>query len=137
MRLALFNLTKIDAEKKSNNFKDLKFESSLNLKDIKKSENEFNNSNKVFLEIPFVWGVNYAPDIAKINFEGNLVVVEEKERAEKILNDWSEKKLSEEDRLKIFNIILRKSSVKAAFYEEELNLPLHFQVPSLKEAKKE
>jgi len=36
----------------------------------------------------------------------------------------------------LFNIILKKSTLKALQIEEELNIPLHMQLPSLKKQEK-
>ena len=42
------------------------------------------------------------------------------------------KNLPEEFRLSVFNLILKKSSLKALQLEEELNIPLHIAMPFLK-----
>ena len=46
---------------------------------------------------------------------------------------WNkDKKMPENFRMTLFNLILRKSSLKALQLEEEMNLPTHIQLPTLK-----
>ncbi|GAG20549.1 unnamed protein product, partial [marine sediment metagenome] len=52
--------------------------------------------------------------------------------AKDILKEWNDKKMSEDFRITLFNIILRKSNLKAIQLEDEMNLPIHIQLPSLK-----
>jgi hypothetical protein len=49
------------------------------------------------------------------------------------IKQWKQKKLPEEHRILIFNVILKKSNLKAMQLEDELNLPLHIPLPSVKE----
>ena len=45
-------------------------------------------------------------------------------------------KIPEEYKLTIFNIIMKKSNLKAIQLEDEMNLPLHISLPSIKEINK-
>ena len=49
-----------------------------------------------------------------------------------VLEDWKKKKLSDSFQEILFNIILRKANIKALELEEELNLPFHINLPSIK-----
>ena len=46
--------------------------------------------------------------------------------------DWKDKKMPDDFRNTLFNLILRKASLKALQLEEEMNLPIHMQLPTLK-----
>lgn len=75
---------------------------------------------------------------AEISFEGEIVLSVSKEESEQIMKSWEDKKLPPQFNLFIFNLILKRCSVRALQLEDELNLPSHMPMPSLKaEAKKE
>jgi hypothetical protein len=52
--------------------------------------------------------------------------------AKEVVKEVKEKKMSDEFKVSAFNFILRKVNLKAAQLEEDLGLPAHFQMPSLK-----
>lgn len=129
--------TKIYAEKLSNDFSNLKIETSLDITKIDELKNSNNQTKNRFLYIEFDYKINYGPKVAKIHFLGNLTISLDKEKAESLLKDWKNEKKIHPLKLIIFNIILSKANIKAIQLEDELNIPPHFKMPSLKEAKKE
>lgn len=129
MKLVGFNFTKIFIEKKSSKFKDLKINTSMNLKSIEESKQNLLKTGDQFLTIKFSYNINYEPGIAKIELEGTMVVSMDKKEAKEVLSQWKGKKLDEKYNLSFFNILLTKSNVKALELEEELNLPFHFKLP--------
>jgi len=131
MKLAGFNFTKIAIEKKKDDFKDLKIETQINLIEINEIKQELVKSKDSFLSVKFSYIINYLPGIATLEFEGKGVLVIDSRRARDILKDWKDKKLDDEFRTAVFNLIITKSNIKALQFEEELNLPLHFRLPSL------
>ena len=137
MKLAGLNFTKINVEKSKNDFKDLKINTSINLEEITEAKADLIKSKDIFLSIKFKYGINYDPEIAKIEFEGGILISVDQKTGKEILNDWKEKKVKDETRLILFNLILRKSNIKALQLEEEMNLPIHFKLPSLQMDKKE
>jgi hypothetical protein len=137
MRLVGFNFTKINLEKTSDNLKDLKIRTDINISDIKETKSELLKSSDGLIVVKFEYNINYEKDIALLKFCGNLVISIESKKAKEILNQWKDKKIPEDFRLSIFNVILKKSSLKALQFEEELNLPPHIPLPSFKSAEKE
>jgi hypothetical protein len=130
MKLAGFNFTKINVEKKKDSFKELKIDTKIDLLDLKEINSSLKSKDS-FIGISFNYEISYNPDLALIGFKGNILLALDSKQAKDILKDWKEKKISEEFRLLIFNLILRKANIKAIQLEEELNLPLHFQLPSI------
>jgi|APSaa5957512576_1039674.scaffolds.fasta_scaffold16704_2 hypothetical protein len=131
MKLAGFNFTKISVEKKKDNFKDLKLETKIDIEDVKEIKSNFLKSKDLFLTVKFAYDILYSPGIADLNFKGNILLAVDSKQAKEVLRDWKEKKISEEFRLIVFNLILKKSTIKALQAEEELNLPTHFRLPSI------
>jgi len=58
-------------------------------------------------------------------------------KSKEVLKKWKDKEIPEDFRLVLFNIILKKSSLRALQLEEEMNLPTHFPLPSIKIEKEE
>jgi hypothetical protein len=136
MRVIGFSFTKIDLEKKSDNIKDLKISTGINILEVKEAKSDFFNSSDEIIVIKFEYTIDYEKDIALLKFYGSLIISIEPKKAKEILKQWKDKKFPEEFRLSIFNIILRKSSLKALQFEEEFNLPPHIPLPSFKAEEK-
>lgn len=131
MKLAGFNFTKIVAEKKKASFKELKIDTKINILDMQEIKDESIKSKDSFLEVSFVYIINYLPGIANLEFEGKCALSVDQKQIKDILKDWKDKKIDDNFKVAIFNLILMKSNIKALQLEEELNLPLHFRLPSL------
>jgi len=137
MRLLGFNYNKINAERLSGPTSSIKINTNINLSSIEEVPSNFlKEENHQILSIGFKFNVVYEGNLAQINLSGILLVDMEKQKSDEILKQWVEKKLSEEFNLLIFNLILRKCTLKAIELEEELNLPLHMPLPSLGKSEK-
>ncbi|MBU4116672.1 MAG: hypothetical protein KKG94_02900 [Nanoarchaeota archaeon] len=138
MKIIGFNFNKISAEKTSNQIKGLKITTNIDISEIKEIESDFLKTKEELIEINFKYDVVYNTDIAKIEFKGNLIISLESKLKKDILKQWKDKTLSDELKLPLFNVILRKSNLRALQLEDEMNLPLHISLPMLrKEDKKE
>ncbi len=135
MKLIGFNFTKISVEKMGKISKDLKIDTSINIDSIDEVKNEMIKSKDLFLNIKFNYKINYNPKIALIDLSGNIAISVDSKLGKEIVKDWKSKKIDDNTRITIFNAILRKSNIKALQLEEEMNLPPHFQLPSLKAKK--
>lgn len=132
MKLAGFNFIKVNVEKKSSNLKDLKIDTKIDIRDIKLVETSMFKTEEKFLAIQFEYFIDYKENVAKVDLLGDIILSLENDLAEKVLSQWKEsKKMPEEFKIKLFNLILRKSTVKALQLEEEMNLPLHVPLPRL------
>jgi len=132
MRLVGFNFTKINIEKFSNKGKNLKINTKIDIPEIKTIKSDFFKIKEEIIQIKFSYNINYNPDIAKIELAGDLLLAVESKLAKDILKQWKDKEMSEDFRIDLFNIILRKSSLKALQLEDEMNLPAHISLPFLK-----
>jgi hypothetical protein len=135
MKLAGFNFTKIHAEKQKNQIKEIKIDSKINIASIESIKSDLINQKESLLGVEFDYSIKYK-NLATLEFKGNLVLVLDSKDANKIIKDFKNKKISDDFRISIFNIIMKKSSIKALQLEEELNLPYHFKLPSLRPEKK-
>jgi len=132
MKVVGFNFKKISVERLGEKVENLKINTKIDIPDIKNLKSEFIKTKDELLQINFVYTVDYEPNFAKIEFTGNFVIALDQKDAKDILKQWKDKKMSNELRINFFNIILRKSNIKALELEDEMNLPLHISFPSLK-----
>ena len=132
MRLIGFNFNKINISKFSNKFKDLKVNTNIDIKDIKEVNSNLFNTKEEFIGIRFNYNVVYDPKIAKIELAGDVLFAVESKISREILKKWKDKEMPEDFKVTLFNIILKKSNLKSLQLEDEMNLPLHINMPSIK-----
>ncbi|MFH1431024.1 MAG: hypothetical protein ABIG37_00965 [Nanoarchaeota archaeon] len=132
MKLIGFNFNKINIEKFSDDLKNLKIDTSLNISDIKELKQGIFKAKEDLILLDFKFTVDYSPKIAKLDFEGRIIFSLESKKAKEILKNWEKKKINDEFRIIAFNLILRKASIRALQLEEEMNLPPHLTLPLIK-----
>jgi len=139
MRIIGFNFTKISIEKlkESSELKEqLKINTKIDVPELTEVKSHILKTKEEIVGAKFIYGVNYNPDFAKVELEGRILIAVEPKIAKDIFKQWKKKKMPEDFRLLLFNVILKKSSLKALHLEEELNLPLHMPMPSFKKEQK-
>jgi len=137
MRIAGFNFKKISVEKLSEKTEELKINTKIDVLDIQDIKSDFIKAKDELLAIDFIYTVDYDPDFAKIEFKGNIVIAMDFREGKDVLRQWKDKKIANSFKVNLFNIILRKSNIKALELEDEMNLPLHIPFPSLKTEEQE
>jgi len=132
MRIIGFNFDKISGEKLSDKFENIKINTKIDISEIDPIKTDFLKGKEELIRVKFSYNINYDPDFAKIELIGNIILSIEPKIVKDILKQWKDKKMSEDFRIPLFNIILRKSNLRALQLEDELNLPIHIPFPSLK-----
>jgi hypothetical protein len=98
------------------------------------------------IRIDFTYAINYTDEdpkkskqLASIQFEGNILLTVSKEESKEILKNWKKKKPAASLKMAIFNLILKKCTIKALTMEEEIGIPPHHQhaIPQIRAKKKE
>jgi len=136
MKIIGFNFNKVCIEKLAENLKNLKINSNIDIKNVTKLKQELFHTKEEVMEIKFEYGVDYSPDIAKISLSGNIILLIDSKTSKKFIKEWKDKRIPEEYKLTIFNVIMKKSNLKAIQLEDEMNLPLHISLPSVREINK-
>ena len=134
MKVIGFNFTKLLAEKLEGNRNQLEINAEIDIFEIKSLKTDIFKAKEDLIEVKFKYNVEYNPKIAKIEFEGLIIFSLDQKLAKQVLKDWKKKKMQDDFRLILFNVILRKSTLKALELEDQLNIPLHISLPSLKRA---
>ena len=124
-----FNFTKISAEKFPEKVEKVNLKSNLNVSSINPVNSEVLNINDTLLGVDFNYNIDYKPNFAKIEFKGDLLVAVSKEQADSVIKEWENKKMPDDFKVKLFNLILRKISIKSLELEDEMGLPLHMSMP--------
>lgn len=138
MKLVSFNFDKINVERIANINEKLKIDTNIDISSIAKAESSlFNKGDEELIQVKFNYSINYKPDFAKIEFEGNLFIILTSKEAKELLKTWEGKEIPEDIRLFLFNIILMKSNIKALQFEDEFNLPNHIPLPRFSKENKE
>lgn len=132
MKIVGFNFNKVSIEKKSSDFNKLNIKTNIDLTGVKMIESEVIKTKEEIVEVSFSYSIDYSPDIAKINLSGNLLVMVDSKTSKDFLKQWKNNQFPEEHKLFLFNVILRKSNLKSLQLEDEMDLPLHIPLPSVK-----
>ena len=137
MNIVGFNFTKISIEKLKDKVEKPKIKTDISILEIKQSKSGLLKTKEEILEAEFSYDVDYEPGYVNVGFAGKVFLSVEPKVAKEVLKQWKEKKMPEDFKFLLFNIILRKSTLKALNLEDELNLPLHLPLPSIKKRKEE
>ena len=129
MRIIGFNLASILAERKEKVMEKVQINQNINIKDVTKEKIPISPTEG--LSVKFLFSVDYSEDFAKIEFNGSVLLLPEKEELKTFLKSWKDKKIPDEFKTPLFNFIMSKCNIKALNLEEELNLPHHVPMPRI------
>jgi len=132
MKIIGFNFDKINIERLSGKAEKLEVKTNIDISEINEVKSGDISMKEDFIGVKFAFNVNYEPDFAKINLSGSVLFAVDSKLSKNILKQWKDKKMPEDFRILLFNVILRKANLKALQLEEEMNFPLHVPMPSLK-----
>jgi len=133
MKIVGFGFTKILVQRKEKLGANLKITQNININEVITEKIPISKEEAIKVEFNFT--VNYSEDssedLAKLEFEGFVIFIPEKNELKNFLKEWKEKKIPEESKIPLFNFIMGKCNVKALTLEDELGLPLHFPTPRI------
>jgi len=135
MKFVGFTFTKLNAEKSGKPISKLSINNNVNILQISQSKEGFLKTKEPLLKFDFNYGIEYKPDVAKINLEGSVLALVDSKIAKAVLKEWKDKKVHEEIRDLLFNFILKKATLKALELEDALSLPAHLPLPSIRFSK--
>jgi len=128
MALVGFSFTKVIAEKKIAINQTVNIESNAGVTNV--IELPGIDSKKTLVRFDFNFVVKYEPDAGKIELDGEIIEIYDKEFGTKIVDYWAkDKKLHSEVMQEVFNNILSKSNMEAIVISRDLGLPSPIQMP--------
>lgn len=132
MEIVGFNLTKLYIEKKENITGKWSVNTKIDIKEVKEEKVKLVEDKQV-VRLEFEYSINYDPKIAEISFKGIILLMDDPKKTKEMINEWSKKREVLSDiKLQIFNSIFYKCNIKALQLEEDINLPPHLQLPTIK-----
>ncbi len=137
MAMIGFNFTKILVEKKKQSAVNVSVNSNLGIKNI--SDMKFPiDDKKSALRFEFNYVCKYEPDFASIEITGELIELQEKEFAKKVVEDWTKNKtLPTEIMTHVLNTALSKCNIEAIILSKEMGLPSPVPMPKISAKPKE
>jgi len=131
IRIVGFNYKKISVEKKKDTERGMKINTNIEIKDIKFDKIDV-FGDKETANIEYEFKIQYEPGIAKVEFKGSiLLLIDEESVVKEIKDSWKEKKVPENVRIGILNMIFSRCNLKALQLEDDLGLPQHLPAPRL------
>lgn len=130
MKILGFNFTKVIAEKNVDFSGKLDLKSNINISSVDKHKLDLVKDEA--LKVSFSFIVDYS-GLGKVDLSGTMFLLVDPKTLKEAVKSWEDKKLPDEIRMAIINIIMQKSSLKALQMEEDLGLPLHMPMPRLQE----
>ena len=132
MEIVGFNLAKLYIEKKGNVTGKWSVNTKIDIKEVKEEKVKLADDKQV-VRLDFEYTINYEPKLAEIFFKGSIILMDDPKKMKEVINEWSKKKEVLSDiKLQIFNSIFYKCNIKALQLEEDINLPPHLQLPTIK-----
>lgn len=129
MKIVGFGLSKILGERNVVSNSQLKLSQNIEIKSVTKEKLPVSNEDSIHLKFRFV--IEYSEGFGKIEFEGTLVILPDKDEQKDFLKAQKESSIPESKKAIIFNYIMTKCNVKALVLEDDLNLPYHISLPRI------
>lgn len=98
---------------------------------IKITNIETVKETKEAIKVEYDFGIDYG-ESGNVDLKGILFLYTDSKTIKILVKSWKEKKFDTPEHVKITNAIIQKATVKALELEEELGLPFHIRLPSLK-----
>lgn len=135
MKILGFNFDKISGERLKESAENMKISTNIDVSEIKEVKTDILKTKEGLVQVKFTYGIKYEPGMANIELKGAAILSLEEQMAKDVLKQWKKKEMPEEFRLNLFNIIIRRASVKGLHLEEEMNLPYHIPFPRVQSSK--
>ncbi|MBI4918541.1 hypothetical protein HY837_01315 [archaeon] len=121
---------KLSVERKESPKGQLNVTSNTNITKIEKSKMSLDSKDQDAVKFSFEFVTEYEPKVATITIEGEVLWLDNKERAKEILDAWKDKtKVPQQVMIPVLNTILAKSNFTALILSREMGLPVPLQMP--------
>lgn len=133
-----FGFTKLSAEKNDIVKGKLDVNNNVSIKDVKEDSFNFGKDKQSIIKFIFEFVSKYEPAIGTIQFEGEVLYLEEPKKIKEILSSWKKDKSVQKEIMEgMLNTILTKCNVQALIMSQEVNLPPPIPMPRVQVASNE
>ena len=136
MQVIGFNLSKVLAER-SPDFTRSAINTNIEFSNVEKEKVDLLKDAEA-VKISFKFSVIYEDREKKekkngeVSCEGVIVLSTSKEEAKDFHKSWKKKEVPKDTMIPLYNVILKKCSLKALQLEDDLNLPPHIPFPQIR-----
>ena len=136
MQVIGFNLSKVLAER-SSDFTRSAINTNIDFSNVEKEKVDLLKDAEA-VKISFKFSVIYEDREKKekkngeVSCEGVIVLSTSKEEAKDFHKSWKKKEVPKDTMIPLYNVILKKCSLKALQLEDDLNLPPHIPFPQVR-----
>ncbi len=132
MSIIGFNFTKMHVERTGGAQGKINISNNVGIRDVKEARINLGGSDTAGISFEFAFKVTYEPGIGSIEFEGDVVAMEEKSKVEDILASWKDKKVVPQEMLKqVLDTVLNRCNVQAVVMSRDINLPIPIPMPKV------
>src|SRR3989344_6165730 len=127
-----FNFDKILGERTAKDIAKVSIDHKVRIKDVKQEALPVKKADET-LKFTFEYKIEYLTNVGNILLEGHLFYVDEPKKIKEIFNNWKKDKKIEQALMQpIMNTILVKCGIKALSLSQDINLPPHIPLPTVK-----
>jgi len=137
MKIIGFNIEELHA-KKSFDFKRTAISTDILFTEVEKAKLDVLKDSEA-LKISFKFAVGYKDsdkkdpqDKNEVLIQGSMLLMVSKDESKEFLKSWKNKEIPKDKALSLYNVILKKCSVKALQLEDEINLSPHIPFPQIR-----
>ena len=133
MSIIGFNFSKINVQKNKGVEGKININNNVSITNVEEAKLSLSKSSQKGLKFNFSFITEYEPKLGTINLEGDILVLEEAEKADKILESWKkDKSMPKEIMVSLLNTVLNKCNIQALILSQLVNLPPPIQLPKVK-----
>ncbi|MEK6846966.1 MAG: hypothetical protein AABY16_02260 [Nanoarchaeota archaeon] len=137
MKIIGFNIEELHA-KKSFDFKRVAISTDILFTEVEKAKLDVLKDSEA-LKISFKFTVAYkdsekkdSPEKNEVLIQGSMLLMVSKDESKEFLKSWKNKEIPKDKALGLYNVILKKCSVKALQLEDEIGLSPHIPFPQIR-----
>lgn len=135
MAIVGFNLNKINVEKNKALTGKININNNIAIKNVEESSIAIGTSQKG-VKFVFEFSTNYEPKMGSIKMEGDVVMLEEKAKADELIKAWKkDKKVPKDTMTSVINTALNKCNIQALILSQQVNLPPPINLPKVEVSK--
>ena len=128
MSIIAFNFTKINAERKGVPGRASGIKANTGIKNVEETP----IGSQKALKFTFAHIISYAPQLATIVLEGEVLVLSNDKEVKETLAEYKKNKTFNRSLTeKVYNAILSRANIEALLLSKELNLPAPFRLPHI------
>ena len=132
MNIIGFNFSKISGERKNNVLGEININNNITIKEVAEAKIGLAGGDRGAVRLHFAFTSDYAPDLATLSMEGDVIILLENKQMLATLDGWNtSKQLSREFAEPVMNHILERSNIQALLLAKDLNLPSPVPLPKV------